>query len=170
MAKATLTELYRAGLDVYPSSMRGLARAPDRIKPKAAAKFLEWVKRAHPKLFAAAEKQAGPVTLGQVTTTTAQPAGAFDRIMDAITKLAPVYIQARAQKELLDVQMDRARNNLPPLDPRDYAPAVNVSVDPASAAAAAAAAGSAAKPYLLIGGAALGLVLLMQLTKGRRRR
>jgi hypothetical protein len=168
---ARLTQLTAAGMDVYPTQLRGLARAAIREKP--AERFLAWVKLAHPRLFAAAVQRAGVTAngngarLGQVAPAPTQ--SALDRVLSAITTLAPAFLQAKAQKDLLEVQLDRARNNLPPLDPTQYAPAVQVSVSPASAAAAASAAGAAARPYLIWGAVGLGVLFVVTQLQKRRR-
>jgi hypothetical protein len=171
-----LTELVAEGLTLYPSSMRGLAaagaRSPRRkLSPEAGRKFAAWVKIAHPALFAAAERKAGGTGLaglGQDTapTATAPPQGALERFVSTITQLAPVYIQARAQKELLDVQMDRARAGLPPLRPTDYAPAVQLSVDPSMYSPQL----EALKPWLLYGGIAVAGLVLFRMFGGSRGR
>lgn len=175
-----LSDLYRAGMDVYPANLRGLAAAPAAmaprrgvargpVKPAAAEKFLAWVSAMHPKLFDAALKRANArasSTLGQVDAKAASEPGPLDRLLTTIQTLAPVYLQAKAQKELLDVQMDRARQGLPPLDPRQYAPAVNLSVDPNLMTDV----GERMRPLLIYGGIALGAVfLLSQMGRGRRR-
>lgn len=176
---AKLAELYRAGLDVYPPGMRGLAasggRAPRAmtppVKPAAAQKFIAWVRTAHPKLYAAAERRANaPRTLGALSKeeakagTTTTP-GAFDRIVTAITSLAPQIVQARAQRDVLEVQLERMRQGLPPLSATQYAPGLQLSVDPSMYAPGL----EAMKPWLIWGGLGLvGVFVVSQLAKRRR--
>lgn len=48
---------------------------------------------------------------------------------DALARLLPVLASTYQQKQLLSVQVERARNGLPPLDVSQYAPGVNVGLD-----------------------------------------
>lgn len=170
MPNQKLVELYRAGLDVYPPNMRGLAATQARpVKPAAARKFLEWVKATHPRLYAAAEKKAGVTNgagLAAVETKAQEGGGALDRLLSTIQTIAPMYIQARAQQQVLDVQLDRMRQGLPPLNATEYAPAVQVGVDPALLTSA----GEQLRPLLIYGGLALaGVFVFSQLAKRGRR-
>lgn len=182
-AQSRLTELMAEGLTVYPPNMRGLAANPLRtprrgvprgtIKADPARKFLHWVKFTHPALYADAERRSGMAGLGQdaktklptATAITEQP-GPFQRFLSTITSLAPSYIQARSQQQLLEVQLDRARQGLPPLNASQYAPAVQLSVDPAMYTPQL----EALKPWLLYGGLALGGFFLFRMLAGGRRR
>jgi hypothetical protein len=183
MPKATLTELFAEGMTVYPPGMRGLAASPPRvprrglpkgtpIKPEAGRKFAHWIKGEFPALYADAARRSGFAGLGQdakagvpTTTAVAEQPSALQRFVTTITSLAPQYLQYRAQKDLLDVQLDRARQGLPPLRPTDYAPAVQLSVDPAMYTPQL----DALKPWLLYGGLALGGFLLFRMLGSRRR-
>lgn len=55
--------------------------------------------------------------------------GASESWYDALARLLPVLASTYQQKQLLSVQVERARNGLPPLDVSQYAPGVNVGVD-----------------------------------------
>jgi hypothetical protein len=48
---------------------------------------------------------------------------------DALARLLPVMAATYQQKQLLSVQVERARQGLPPLDVSNYAPGVNVGLD-----------------------------------------
>lgn len=47
---------------------------------------------------------------------------------DTLVRIAPSIITTYQQKQLLDVQVERARAGLPPLDASQYAAAINVGV------------------------------------------
>lgn len=168
-----LTALYRDGLEVYPPGMRGLAatgvdarRAPPAfVKPAAARKFLDWIRASHPKLYADAVRRQSGKTLGAVEAKAADSTGdgPLDRILSTIQTLAPTYLQARAQKELLDVQLDRMRQGLAPLSATQYMPGVQLSVDPSMYAPQF----ETMKPWLIYGG--LGLAALYLVSQLRRR-
>jgi hypothetical protein len=170
-----LATLYREGLDVYPPGMRGLAansttaRAVVKVKPAAARQFVQWVKLNVPALYNdAVRRQQNTRTLGAVTAkpdAVSTGDGPLDKLLTTIQTLAPVYLQARAQKDVLDVQMDRMRAGLPPLRATDYAPAVQIGVDPNLISDA----GERLKPFLIYGGLALaGLFVFSQLSRRRR--
>lgn len=85
-------------------------------------KFVEWLAKRHPKLAKRAlrevQKQAAMGTVD----------GFFDTLVGAVQKIAPVVVQAKAQKDLLKVQMDRAKAGQPPLEAAQYSPGVQVEV------------------------------------------
>lgn len=184
-----LAELMAEGMTVYPANMRGLAAPPPRrgqrrfVPPAVAKSHMLWLKSQHPKLYAAAQRRIGQgsgatfsglgATIADkeaakaIATTTADKPGLFERFAQTITSLAPQYLQYRAQQDLLDVQLDRARQGLPPLRPQDYAPAVQLSVDPSMYSPAL----ESIKPWLLpIGLGVVGLVLFKTFAGGRRGR
>lgn len=69
--------------------------------------------------------------------------------MDTLQRTLPVLVATYQQKEILDIQMERARQGLPPLDPSQYGVGVTVGLSPD------------VKRWLLIGGAGLAAVLLL---------
>jgi hypothetical protein len=52
----------------------------------------------------------------------------FGNILDKVTDLGSAYLQYDAQKDLLRLQVERARAGLPPLDTAAYTPGVNVGL------------------------------------------
>lgn len=146
----------------------------------AGSRFLEWVKGEHPSLYAAAQRRVSVGTppkrgtfagLGADAKADSKAgdamatAGPLERFVNTVTALAPQYLQYRAQQELLDVQLDRARQGLPPLRPTDYAPAVQLSVDPSMYSPQL----EALKPWLLYGGIAVAGLFLFKMLGGKRR-
>lgn len=173
-----LQQLFAEGLDVYPSNLRGMAASPPArrvvpMHPRGGAAFVKWVKIEFPRLAAAAERAAGaPGQLGglaageAVATTVTQQPSAIDKFVSTIQTLAPQYLQYRAQQDLLKVQLDRARQGLPPLDPSQYAPAVQLSVDPRMYSPAVDAIKQYALPAALVLAA---FFIVPKLVGGRRR-
>jgi hypothetical protein len=147
--------------------LKGLSATP----PASVTAFLKWVRAEFPSLYAAAERRlaagndGAPGMSAVETTATAKPESALTRLVSTITSLAPQYLQYRAQQQLLDVQLDRARQGLPPLRPTDYAPAVQLSVDPSMYSPAL----ETLKPWLIYGGLALGAFFVFRTFGGRRR-
>lgn len=52
-------------------------------------------------------------------------------------KFGQLYVTTDAQRRLLNIQLDRARNNLPPLDSSQYGLGVNVGLSPSTLKTAA---------------------------------
>lgn len=71
--------------------------------------------------------------------------------MDTLQRTLPILVATYQQKEILDIQMERARQGLPPLDPSQYGIGVSVGLSPD------------VKRWLMIGGA--GIVAVMLLTR-----
>lgn len=85
-------------------------------------KFLQWVKRNHPALYSAAISRAGTLT------------GWFDwfgDVTDALKDIAPDYLKFKAQEQMLDIQMERARQGQEPLpDQPGYQPGYQPGTQP----------------------------------------
>jgi hypothetical protein len=69
--------------------------------------------------------------------------------VSAVSRAMTTVAMADYQRRLLNVQLERARQGLPPLAASDYGVGVSVGIDPAT------------RNMLLIGGAALIVVLLL---------
>lgn len=65
-----------------------------------------------------------------VTTLVAENRAANESWVDALARLLPTIAATYQQKQLLDVQVERARNGLAPLDASQYAPGVKVGLSP----------------------------------------
>ncbi len=120
-----------------------------------------------------------PVGFGQTTPPIVGPTipeeqaeeGWLDKLIGAATTIAPAYLQFQQQKEILDMQLERAKQGLPPLETAYMAPTVRIQTElsPEAARTAregiAAGLGNLALPILLVGG-----VMLLTMGRGRRRR
>lgn len=73
---------------------------------------------------------------------------------DTLQRLLPILATTYQQKQLLDVQVDRARQGLPPLDASMYAPGVQVGLS-----------SDTSKTLMMLGGAALLLLLFVAMKK-----
>lgn len=69
---------------------------------------------------------------------------------DTLQRLLPILATTYQQKQLLDVQVDRARSGLPPLDASMYAPGVQVGLS-----------SDTSRTLMLLGGAVLAVLFLM---------
>lgn len=114
--------------------------------------------------------QATPPFVGPTIPEEQAEEGWLDKLIGAATTIAPAYLQFQQQKEILDMQLERAKQGLPPLETAYMAPTVRVQTElgPEAQRAAregiTAGLGTLAFPLILVAGA----FLLMQ--GGRRRR
>jgi len=88
--------------------------------------FLEWLKKTYPLVFEAAYEKMYREQGLQAETPTEE--NWLDKILNSVSQVAPAILSLKQQKELLDIQMDRAKKGLPPLEVSQYAPTVNVGV------------------------------------------
>lgn len=88
---------------------------------------MEWLQKNDPFIFEVVKKRAD---LDSGTGLGALDWGSlFTSAVDTIKNLAPAVISAQGQKKLLDVQIERAKQNLPPLDTSNYMPTVKIAAD-----------------------------------------
>ena len=135
--------------------------AAERARNKQ--RFVQWMKKNEPRLYAIAKQKAGnpPAGLGQDDSP-----GWFERFTNTVTQLAPSYLQYKAQKEVLDLQLQRAQQGLAPLDTSEIAPSVQVSLDPSQTrqalAQGAARVGDVLSSPWVLGAAAVGVFLILR--------
>ncbi len=91
-----------------------------------------------------------------ITTFVAEQRMQDESWIDALERILPVVVSTWQQKEILQVQVERAKNGLPPLDASQLAAGVNVGLSPD------------VKRMLMIGGAALLAALVYVATQRRR--
>ncbi len=115
--------------------------------------------------------QTTPPIVGPTIPQEQAEEGWLDKLIGAATTIAPAYLQFQQQKEILDMQLERAKQGLPPLETAYMAPTVRIQTElsPEAARTAregiAAGLGNLALPILLVGG-----VMLLTMGRGRRRR
>lgn len=73
-----------------------------------------------------------------------------ESIISAIGRAMTTVAMADYQRRILNAQLDRARQGQPPLQPSEYAPAINVGLSPQT------------RNLLIYGGLALAAVLLLR--------
>lgn len=134
---------------------------------------LEFIRRALPRTYAHLERELrstgqlrGLGRVGLIATATETPPSKslVDTIKEIATVAGQVYLtreQMQAQRQILNVQLQRAQQGLAPLpiDPSTYGlpqPSVGVSLDEGT------------KKILLYGGIGLGLALMLGLIGGGR--
>ncbi len=65
-----------------------------------------------------------------ISTLVEQNKSSGESWMDSLAKLLPNLVNTYQQKQLLEVQIDRARAGLPPLDTQQYSTGINVGLSP----------------------------------------
>lgn len=97
--------------------------------------FVEWIKYNEPVLYNVAVKAHALKNGVQAIHGLAdyQPMGAidfgamFNTVVDVVGKVVPSVVALRSQKDILNAQLERAKQGLPPMEVKDYMPVINVS-------------------------------------------
>lgn len=97
------------------------------INPKLAKQYIEWFRQHEPFWYQVAKKrveikQENLQGLGEINWS-----GLFSNVVTAVKDIAPTYIQARQQKKIMDMQLDRAAKGLPPANIEDYTPSIKIA-------------------------------------------
>ena len=87
--------------------------------------FVHWVKKKYPDLYSKVIQKIGaqPQVMNGLGDT---GDSWFSNFTGALTSLGQTVLQYKAQKKLMDMQMQRAQSGLPPLQAAEYAPAIKV--------------------------------------------
>ena len=136
-------------------------------KAQAQILALSEIKRNHPALFEAAvratkkQRSKGDMLKGLGETETKS---LWDRLSENIVKLGGAYLTIKNQKDMVDLNIERARQGLPPLDIGSTAPVVRTQVDlpPGMVNQLTSEAGMGLNKILLFGGAAILAVMLIK--------
>lgn len=143
------------------SSPRRLSKAA-RIRHRR--QFVNWLQRWAPQLYADAKKHADVAQAREGTLDGL--AGWWESFNDFASNVGGKYLQFRTQKDILDAQMERMRQGLPPLQTGEYAPTFAVKPDPETTAEITGAIGAGFAKVLPWAAAGLGLFFLL----GRKKR
>lgn len=109
---------------------------------QAVKEFLGWLSKYSPEVYAgvmdAVPEAAAAIStpahmegLGQDPTTAQSTAEApwWETVLDAASGVAEAYFTYEAQKDILDIQKERATQGLPPIETEAYAPTIRHAVD-----------------------------------------
>lgn len=167
-------ELGNAGVAMEPLEGELLLQ-PD----EATAAFVDWLSAAYPGLVEAVTDALTAGVAEPAGLSAVQEGGLLTRILDVAQTVLPAYLQFEQQREVLDIQLERARAGLPPLSTEQFAPSVQVGLDRdtiarlADEAAARAASGAGAlfsSPWFWGAVALAGGAFVYSMTRRRRRR
>lgn len=107
------------------------------------SQFFTWLQREMPGLYR--EVQTRGAALAAID---------FGAILGNVKDIAQTYLTYDAQRRLVNLQLDRARQGLPPLDTENYSPSINAGINQGTR--------NDITTWLLIGGAALVAVMLLR--------
>jgi len=94
----------------------------------ARVQFADWLKTEHPELFRKAVAAASKSELGQETTQ--QPTKSFwQKFSEAAAGLGTTYLSLKNQRDAMKMNLERAKQGLPPIDAATAAPVVRTQVD-----------------------------------------
>ena len=134
------------------------------IQNNAVLQFALWLKKRYPKIYSASISKGGLSGLGDTaptdTTTAAATTSWLDTISNTLKSIIPAASAAYIAKQTIDVNIQRAKAGLPPIDSGALAPQVNVSLPPAQVAQL-----TSAGKYALYGVGALGILFILSKRK-----
>lgn len=126
---------------------------------RARKQFLTWLKKWQPQLYARAVASANqsarqPGGLGQLH-------GWWDDLSAKLSDLGGKYLQFKTQKEILDAQLERTKQGLPPFETAHIAPTIAIRPDPGTTAQITGAIGVGMERLLpwVIGGVGAAILL-----------
>lgn len=104
-------------------------RTPRIGRHRAQYQFVKWMQHHEPFLYKVGVRRAqlqrqhmsGVDGMGAIDWS-----GIFTNISDTIKNIAPTVLQAKQQKQIMDMQMKRAEQGLPPANVEDYTPAIKI--------------------------------------------
>lgn len=134
-------------------------------KVKAQAQFLTWLAEKHPALYDAVVgrimRQDENKQLGQTETETTS---LWSKITTGLLAVGTTYLSLKNQRDAMKLNLARAEQGLPPIDPGITAPVIRTEIDlpPDVIDKLTATAGLQINKILLWGGAALALFFIMK--------
>ena len=97
-------------------------------KKKAKELFAKWLKENDPFLYRVALKRNEIVNASQqVNGLSGSVADFFNNIIDTVKTTAPQVLQYNQQKKIMEMQLKRAEQGLPPANVDDYTPSVKIA-------------------------------------------
>jgi len=130
---------------------------------QARIQFVDWLQKAHPALAAAAIEAAenssinGLGQMGPPAPANGLGGSFWEKITSGALALGGTYLTLKAQRDAMKINIARAEQGLPPIDPALAAPTIRtqVDIDPALAEKLMSNVGSGLNRTLLIAGAGI---------------
>ena len=131
--------------------------------------FADWLQEKHPEIYnralRVAENSKAPQNnlagMGQADTT---EKSFWSKFAEAAAGLGTTYLSLKNQRDAMKINIARAEQGLPPIDPSYSAPVIRtqVAIDDATAEKLASTAGEGLNKILLFGGLALLAFMLIK--------
>ena len=90
--------------------------------------FLKWLKKSNPKAYRIIMQRVGINVMGATNDPVASPS-IWDKIVSTASQVLPTIVQAKAQSDIFNAQLKRAKKGLPPLKTAEIAPTVRIQAD-----------------------------------------
>lgn len=138
---------------------------PPNKRPSAATQvrhrqqFINWLKRWAPQVYADAKKRADVAVRG---STLNGLGGWWDSFTESVGSLGGKYLQFRTQKDILNAQMARMEQGLPPLQTSEYAPTIAIKPDAGTTRAITGAIGAGFGKFIPWVAAGVGAYLILR--------
>jgi len=87
-------------------------------REQAQRAFLVWLRNRHPRIFASVNKDAESAQMGGLFDSIGNAFSKidFEKVSDGITKAGTAFIAVKGQRDLLKINLQRAKAGEPPLD------------------------------------------------------
>lgn len=82
-------------------------------------KYLLWLDKAYPEMYRQLYEDVNAIKLGATEQPAPSEPSLWDNIVGGLEKLVPVYLATEQQKQLNDINLQRAKAGLSPLDASD---------------------------------------------------
>ena len=146
---------------------------------RARAQFLTWLQNNHPELFDAVVARASTANMaiiaqelsglgvhggaeGVLTSVKDSGDAWWQKIAGGLTAAGTVYLSLKNQRDAMELNLERAKQGLPPVDAGVTAPVIRTEIDlpPDVVKQLTAGAGQQVNKLLLFGGAAIIAIML----------
>jgi hypothetical protein len=150
-----------------------LSHQKNRSRVVAQKRFIRWMKHNEPFLYRVGLRRMQLQKHNSLSATEPEKSGfswsgLFTNLVDTVKSVAPTYLQAKQQKRIIDMQMKRAEQGLPPADVQAYTPAIRIApeITPDTQRVITQVAkdsiSSGTRNMLLLGGLGLGALVLLK--------
>ena len=132
---------------------------------QARLQFADWLKNAHPEIFARAVRVAEKSTATLQSLGEEETKSFWQKFGDAAIGIGTTYLSLKNQRDAMKINLERAQAGLPPIDASTSAPVIKTQVDlsPELTNRLVSTAGEGLNKTLMFAGAAvLALFLFMK--------
>ena len=94
----------------------------------AQKQYIDWIRKNDPFLWEVAKKrlQLLKTEMGDTAPQPISISSIFSNLVETVKAAAPSLLQIKQQKDIMDMQIKRAKQGLPPANVEDYTPSVKI--------------------------------------------